>query len=57
MNKQILKSIGFTEEVNRIEAGKCPTCGKDIGSFRDQASKKEYKISGMCQTCQDDFFN
>jgi hypothetical protein len=34
-------------------------CKTDIiteDSFRDDLSIKEYKISGMCQKCQDDFF-
>ena len=31
-------------------------CGKPAGEFRDAASKKEYTMSGMCQTCQDNFF-
>lgn len=38
--------------------GKCPFCEKDINieDFRDTLSIKEYHISGMCQSCQDDFF-
>lgn len=36
----------------------CPICKKpvDITKFRDEISKKEYKISGMCQDCQDTTF-
>jgi hypothetical protein len=36
-----------------IEANKCPSCKKPIGEFRDNLSKKEYLISGLCQECQD----
>lgn len=43
---------GFLERVNR---GVCPICEKEIREedFRDELSKKEYSISGMCQECQD----
>jgi hypothetical protein len=37
----------------------CATCsseGNTADTFRDDLSRKEYAISGMCQTCQDDFF-
>lgn len=37
----------------------CATCGKqiDIGTeFRDALSVKEFKISHMCQKCQDKVF-
>lgn len=38
--------------------GKCPFCGKDMSnpSFRDEKSIKEFKISGLCQDCQDNYF-
>jgi hypothetical protein len=34
-------------------------CGKPApaSSFRDYISLKEYRISGLCQHCQDKFFN
>ena len=44
---------------NKAE-GKCPFCGKEIdveNEFKDQLSKDEFAISGLCQSCQDDFFN
>lgn len=31
-------------------------CGKSITPFRDALSEKEYRISGLCQECQDLFF-
>ena len=41
-----------------MEKPKCPWCGKeiDIDSFKDQLSVKEFQISGLCQKCQDEFF-
>lgn len=34
----------------------CVTCGKEIDGFRNNISLKEYRISGMCQECQDGVF-
>jgi hypothetical protein len=45
----------------------CPTCGKPPSDtphhnnpkaflFRNEGSAKEYRISGMCQACQDSVF-
>ena len=38
--------------------GKCPFCEKriNLNEFRDELSLKEYTISGLCQSCQDEFF-
>lgn len=51
--------MNLEQMLQNKEAGKCPFCGKDMSnpSFRDELSKKEYEISGLCQDCQDDFFN
>lgn len=42
------------------QEGICPTCQKplkgDTSEFRDDLSRKEYTISGMCQSCQDGVF-
>lgn len=56
MNTNILRLLGFNEEVDRVQKGLCPFCNKPPGSFRDELSLKEYRISGLCQKCQDDFF-
>jgi len=39
-----------------IRSGYCVTCGKQVGTFKDSLSAKEYTISGMCQECQDSVF-
>lgn len=39
-----------------IKNRKCVLCGEDVGAFRDSLSEKEFGISGMCQSCQDDVF-
>lgn len=39
-----------------IRADICLTCDDPNMEFRDELSRKEYTISGMCQTCQDQVF-
>lgn len=39
-----------------IKAGKCPVCSKPILKFKDLLSVKEYRLSGLCQQCQDEVF-
>lgn len=58
MNKIILNKLGFSKEIDRINKKKCPMCNKDINmnDFKDKLSLKEFKISGMCQKCQDKIF-
>lgn len=56
MNKEIMKKLGFEKEVEKVEKGICPFCNKEIGEFRDELSRREYKISGLCQECQDEMF-
>lgn len=49
---------GFEVSDARIAFGRCPLCGQkiDIKDFVDELSRREYNISGMCQSCQDDVF-
>lgn len=59
MNEEIMKTAGFKQYVNDVKAGFCPFCKKEIDSdteFRDKLSIKEFQISGLCQKCQDNFF-
>ena len=37
-------------------AGQCVKCGEFGLEFRDELSRKEYGISGLCQCCQDGIF-
>lgn len=57
MNKKIVDKI-FPDLVKKVEQRKCPFCNKNINEndFKDKLSRKEYEISGICQECQDDFF-
>ena len=57
MRNDFLKKI-FPEEAANVEKGLCPFCAKEVNEkdFRDELSKKEFKISGICQKCQDKVF-
>lgn len=59
MNKEIMKNVGFSKQVNDVENNICPFCKKKINmkDFKNNLSIKEYKISGLCQKCQDEIFN
>ena len=35
----------------------CVICGGDANHFTDELSRREYGISGMCQSCQDGVFS
>jgi len=58
MNEKIMKEVGFGKEVELIKEGKCPFCKEeiDLTKFRDDLSRREFKISGLCQDCQDKTF-
>ena len=48
--------------MNRIDYAlrhRCPICKMSITfeDFRDKHSVSEYKLSGICQWCQDDIFS
>lgn len=51
MTKLVDKLFPKAKELK--DAGKCPTCWKVVGEFRNDAFRKEFAISGMCQECQD----
>jgi len=40
-----------------IAGAQCVSCGRSATEFRDKVSHKEYSISGLCQKCQDRFFD
>ena len=44
------------DRVKLIHNDQCVTCLGDAKEFTNELSKREYAISGMCQTCQDKVF-
>ena len=55
----MLNDMGFSKQVERVKTNRCPFCNKRITllEFTNELARKEYKISGLCQSCQDDFFD
>lgn len=56
------KPVSFLHDMVRaVSEGICPLpdCHKPISmdQFRDELSRREYRISGLCQSCQDKIFN
>lgn len=59
MDKDSMNAVEIGDKVKLVEVGQCPLCKKKIlmNSFRDVLSFKEFKVSGVCQECQDDIFS
>lgn len=62
-SKQMIEFLdGFTLQTfgnirsESIEHDICVCCGQPAVEFKDELSKKEFSISGMCQNCQDSVF-
>jgi len=43
--------------LNCITNDICVMCGSVAKKFRDEISRKEFAISGLCQKCQDKIFD
>ena len=44
--------------ISALENSKCPMClgPIEINQLKDELTKSEFLISGLCQTCQNDIF-
>ena len=52
-----LTGAAFGRTRSAAQAGAvCVSCGLPATEFRDDLSRREYKISGLCQVCQDEVF-
>lgn len=40
-----------------VETKRCAICGYSAKAFTDELSSREYRLSGLCQICQDEVFN
>lgn len=56
--KDLLRAAGLEKEVEAVEHGYCPFCKTIIKpeDFKDELSRKEFRVSGLCQSCQDEMF-
>ncbi len=44
------------KRVGSIKTNICSWCGKPAAKFTDELSRREYRISGFCQECQNKTF-
>ena len=53
-----MDNFGFQINLDLIKEGKCPWCKKEINfkDFKSKKFKKDFTLTGLCQSCQDDFF-
>jgi len=58
MNKDIMRRMGFGSEVADVDYGFCPFCARPVRpeDFTDDLSRREFLISGLCVSCQDETF-
>jgi hypothetical protein len=51
-----ISSFSGKDRKEVITGGQCALCDNPNTDFRNEKSIREYKISGMCQDCQDRVF-
>ena len=55
--EDLLKALsGGVDRRTMITADLCTGCAGPATEFKDDLSRKEYRISGFCQKCQDEVF-
>jgi uncharacterized CHY-type Zn-finger protein len=52
-----LTSTFGRSRIESVRGNKCVLCGQSSTEFRDELSRREFGISGTCQTCQDKVFD
>jgi hypothetical protein len=55
---ELLQQMFGVNRKETISENKCVFCGTVVkgSDFRDENSLKEFTISGICQSCQDEIF-
>ena len=51
-----LTGIFGVDRRKTIRENTCAGCNQPAKTFRDDLSRREYRISGLCQSCQDAVF-
>lgn len=54
--EQTLTALTGIDRLTSISADVCTWCGAEATEFRNEISRREYRISGFCQQCQDNTF-
>jgi hypothetical protein len=49
-------SLFVDDRKRSITADECAWCRKPATQFKDDVSRREFRISGLCQACQDETF-
>jgi len=60
IDNHLKNTFGVNREEAILDEVCVPTpigCGKEVKSFRTEADAKEFEISGLCQSCQDNLFD
>lgn len=59
IEQTLTSTFGFNRRAS-IRGDRCVPapigCGGPATEFKDEVSRREYRISGLCQKCQDAFF-
>ena len=53
---QVLKDLTGKDRNKTIVSNTCMLCEDPDMNFTDELSRKEYVISGLCQTCQNNTY-
>lgn len=56
----LTKRIYGKSNTDALSTDTCLSCNKAVtekSEFKNERSRREYTISGLCQTCQDEVFN
>lgn len=57
MTRFLEQTFGRTTAITNDRCLPAPTgCGGPATEFKDELSRREYRISGLCQKCQDEVF-
>jgi hypothetical protein len=54
--EDVTKQLFGRSRAQSLKSAICPCCGKPASQYRDDLSRREAEISGMCQACQDSVF-
>jgi len=52
----LLTGLTGKSRVETVAGNRCTTCDDPDMDFRTELDRREYRISGMCQRCQDSVF-
>jgi len=54
--EDLLTVLSGKNRVETVKADRCVSCDRREVVFRNDLSRKEYTISGLCQHCQDEIW-